>query len=724
LTTISRERRQYAIIRRYLSGEAQPLTTSLDWRKKRLRYLWNRVSGSFAQRGMRGTLARIAHEFKRRPQVDQTLHLLPLDGDVAGLVVPDSPAPLVSIVIPVHGKLEYTVACLRSIALHGASAAFEVIVVDDASPDKTPDVLRKIQGLHVLSNERNLGFVGSCNAGARQARGDYLLFLNNDTQVTSGWLDALLQCFTEEPDCGIAGSRLVYPDGRLQEAGGWVFTDGRAWNVGRFEPRNAPAFRYRRQTDYVSGASLMIGRELFYTVGGFDDLYAPAYYEDTDLAFAVRAAGLKVFYEPDSVVVHLEGISAGTDLDRGMKRYQKINQAKFVGKWRQALAGQPAPDTSTGELWNRYTRGHVLVVDTMTPDPTRDSGSLRLCGIMNILHEEGWRVSFAPDDSRAEDPEVALLGKMGTEVLCRPWVANVPHWLRQHGKELTAVILSRHTVAGQYAAIVRRYAPQATLIFDTVDLHFLREQRAAELSGNATMIRQSEVSRRSELALIEQSDVTFVVSPHERELLAAELPGARVELLSNIHDVHGRKLAYAGRRDLVFIGGYGHPPNSDAMNWMASELLPALRAAIPDMRIHVLGDIPDAARRELAAAGLDVHGRVAELAPWLESCLASIAPLRFGAGVKGKINMAMSYGVPVVATPVAVEGMSLRDEHDVLVANDAAAFVTAVMRLREDEALWNRLSEGALANVKRYFSRDAAHDVLRRVILPLDPPRS
>jgi O-antigen biosynthesis protein len=682
------------------------------------------MSGSFAQRGMRGTLARIAHEFKRRPQVDQTLHLLPLDGDVAGLVVPDSPEPLVSIVIPVHGKLEYTVACLRSIALHGASAAFEVIVVDDASPDKTPDVLRKIQGLHVLSNECNLGFVGSCNAGARQARGNYLLFLNNDTQVTSGWLDALLQCFAEESDCGIAGSRLVYPDGRLQEAGGWVFTDGRAWNVGRFEPRNAPAFRYRRQTDYVSGASLMIRSELFHTIGGFDDLYAPAYYEDTDLAFAVRTAGLKVFYEPNSLVVHLEGISAGTDLDRGMKRYQKINQAKFVGKWRQALEKQPAPGTPTDELWRRYTRGHVLVVDTMTPDPTRDSGSLRLCGILNILHEEGWRLSFAPDDGRAEDVDVALLGKMGTEVLCRPGVANVPNWLRQHGKELTAVILSRHTVAGQYAAFVRRYAPQATLIFDTVDLHFLREQRAAELSGNATMIRQSEVSRRSELALIEQSDVTFVVSPHERELLAAELPRARVELLSNIHAVHGRKLAYEGRRDLVFIGGYGHPPNSDAMNWMASELLPALRVAIPEMRIHVLGDIPDAARRELVAAGLDVHGRVAELSPWFESCLASIAPLRFGAGVKGKINMAMSYGVPVVATPIAIEGMSLRDEDDVLVANDAAAFVTAVMRLRDDEALWTRLSEGALANVKRYFSRDAAHDVLHRVILPLDQPRS
>ncbi len=681
------------------------------------------MTGSFAQRGMRSTLARIAQEFRRIPAVDDTLHLLPLDGDVTGLALQENALPRVSIIIPVHGKLEYTVACLRAIVQHSAAVDFEVIVVDDASPDATATVLPGIPGLRYLTNERNLGFVGSCNAGARLARGEYLLFLNNDTQVMPGWMDALLQCFADEPSCGIAGSRLVYPDGRLQEAGGWVFADGSAWTVGRFEDRNAPPYRYRRETDYVSGASLMIRREQFGAIGGFDERYAPAYYEDTDLAFAVRAAGLKVFYEPNSIVVHREGITAGTDLGQGMKRYQAINQAKFVDKWRDALATHPPSNSSLGEFWNRYTRGHVLVVDTMTPDPSRDSGSLRLSAMLRLLHEEGWRLSFAPDDGRASDDEIAALGRLGVEVLCRPEVANVPDWLRRHGSTLTAVILSRHTVAGQYADQVRRYAPQATLIFDTVDLHFLREQRAAELSGNATMIRQSELSRRSELALIEQCDITFVVSPHEQALLAAELPHARVELLSNIHEIHGRRQGHAGRRDLVFIGGYGHPPNGDAMRWMAEDILPALRAVVPDLRIHVLGDIPENARRELEAAGLDVHGRVAELAPWMESCLASIAPLRFGAGVKGKVNMAMSYGVPVIATSVAVEGMSLVDGSDVLVADDPAAFVTAVLRLRDEEATWIRLSDGALANVRKYFSSDAARDILRRTILSPDPRR-
>ena len=671
-------------------------------------YLAQRTRASLALRGWRGTLARMRQEFRSRPEHDDTLELLPLDEPFAPFGLPVSDTPRVSIVIPVHGKLAYTLACLRSLAKHGAQAQFEVIVVDDASPDDGAATLAKIGGLHLLRNVENLGFVGSCNAGAAAARGEFLLFLNNDTQVTSGWLDALLRCFDERDDCGIAGSRLVYPDGRLQEAGGLVFADGTCWTTGRFEPRDVSLFRCRREVDYVSGASLLIRREVFRRAGGFDARYAPAYYEDADLAFAVRRLGLRVYYEPASTVIHCEGVSAGTDLDRGMKRHQRLNQTKFVDKWKDELAAQPSPDTPLERSIRWRRRGRVLVVDAMTPDPTRDSGSLRLTAILRILDEQGWSVIFRPDDGRASHDEIAKLGALGCEVLCDPADGDLPDWLRRHGRELHAVMLCRHTVAGQYAALVRRHAPQARLLFDTVDLHFLREQRAAELSGKPAMLRQAESSRRSELALIERADVSFVVSPHEQTLLKGLLPTARIELLSNIHEIHGCRRSHAERRDLVFIGGYGHPPNSDAMRWIASELLPRVRQQMPDLRLHVLGDVPATARCELATPGLEFHGRVPDLSRWLDSCLASLAPLRFGAGVKGKINMAMSYGVPVIATPVAVEGMQLEHGRDVLVAEDADGFADAVRSLSMDIALWQRLSTAGLNNVRRHFSPEAA----------------
>ncbi|MDE2156052.1 MAG: glycosyltransferase [Xanthomonadaceae bacterium] len=655
-------------------------------------------------------------EFQSRPELDETLALLPLDEPFAPFALPVSEQPLVSVVIPVHGELAHTLACLRSLTHHGARAPFEVIVVDDASPDASAATLAQVDGLRLLRNAANLGFIGSCNAGAEAARGEFLLFLNNDTQVTPGWLDGLLRCFAERADCGIAGSRLVYPDGRLQEAGGLVFADGGGWTTGRFEPRDVPLFRCRREVDYVSGASLLIRRELFRRIGGFDTRYAPAYYEDVDLAFAVRRLGLRVYYEPTSTVIHCEGISAGTNLDRGMKRHQQPNQAKFVGKWTAELAGQPPAGTPLARAIRWRRRGRVLVVDAMTPEPSRDSGSLRLCAILRLLDEQGWSTAFLPDDGRASPAEIDALGALGCEVLCRPWVAGLPRWLREHGGELHAVILCRHTVAGQYAGLVRRHAPQARLLFDTVDLHFLREQRAAELTGNAALARQAQASRRSELALIAASDVSFVVSAREQALLRQLRPAARVELLSNIHEVHGCRQPHAGRRDLVFIGGYGHPPNSDAIGWIAGEILPRLRAALPGIRLHVLGDLPDAVRPGLATPGLELHGRVAELEPWLASCLASLAPLRFGAGVKGKINMAMSYGLPVIATTIAVEGMQLDDGVDVLVADDAAGFVDAVLRLQHDETLWRRLSVHGLGNVRRHFSAAAAATVLHRAL--------
>ena len=687
----------------------------MGWRLKRWRYLLRRVSGSLARRGLHGTLARIGREWRRRPAADDSLDLLPLDTPFAAFALPTSDAPVVSVIIPVHGKLAWTLACLRSIARAGAATPFEVIVVDDASPDASAETLRKVAGLRLLGNPENLGFIGSCNAGAAQARGDCLLFLNNDTQVMSGWLDTLHECLIDEPDCGIAGSRLVYPDGRLQEAGGIVFADASCWNVGRFEDRNDPRYRYRREVDCVSGAALMIRRRLFASIGGFDARYAPAYYEDTDLAFAVRDTGQRVIYEPRSLVVHMEGTTSGTDVFAGVKQQQQINQKRFAQTWPRALERQPAPDARVESVMHG-TRPHILVVDATTPEPSRDSGSLRLVALFKLLHDMGWRTSFLPDDGHADETHVDTLGVLGVQVLRRPWVRDASAWLARHGSDLDAVMLCRSSIADQYLAMMRRHAPQAQVVFDTVDLHFLREQRAADLSGNTALARQAEASRRRELALVAASDVTFVVSPVERELLAAEAPGSRVELLSNVHAVYGRKGAFDARKDLVFIGGYNHPPNADAMRWMVQEILPRIRDKLPEVTLHILGDVPAEARRVLDAPGVALHGRVDDLAPWMNRCRMSVAPLRYGAGVKGKVNMAMSHGLPVVATPIATEGMHLVDGEDVLVAENADAFADAVLRLHDDPELWLKLSDGGLANVRRYFSFAAARATLEHVL--------
>lgn len=687
----------------------------MRWQLQRMGYLLKRVAGSVIQRGVKGTLWRIRQELRSRPAADPIWELEPLNA-LSPHSVPDSSAPQVSVIIPAHGKLFYTLACLRSITRHPAAAAFEVIVVEDASPDDSAKVLSQIDGLRVLHNTTNLGFIASCNAGAAAARGTFLLFLNNDTQVTSGWLDELLACFAEEEGCGIAGSRLAYPDGRLQEAGGIVYSNGEAWTYGRFEKRDDPRFLYRRDADYVSGASLMIAADLFRAIGGFDTRYAPAYCEDMDLAFAVRAAGRRVIYQPASLVVHCEGISSGLDPFSGIKRYQSINRTKFVEKWQDALTRQPRPTLPAERAIQRADARHILIVDALTPDPSRDSGSLRLINIIRLLHELGWRITFMANNRRASAAEIALLGRLGVHVLCKPWASGLPSWLARHGTGLGAVMLCRHYVAEPYLPLVRRRAPQAKVIFDTVDLHFLREQRAAEHADNESMARKAKQSRLKELALINACDASLVVSPVEYRLLREAVPDAQVELLSNVHDVHGRHGDFADRHGLVFVGGFGHPPNVDAVHWLVEEIFPRIRQQRTDIVLHLIGDMPQAARESLARPGIHIHGRVQDLAPWMSGCRVAMAPLRYGAGVKGKINMAMSHGLPVVATPMAAEGMYLVDGENVLLATDADAFATAVLRLHEDEQLWLRLSDASLDNVRQHFSFETARRTLQRLL--------
>lgn len=262
-----------------------------------------------------------------------------------------------SIIIPTYNGIAHLDSCLRALQeTLPHEFAGEVIVVDDSSARTTATALgrwtRKVPWLRVLRNSRNLGFISSCNRGARAARTPTLVFLNDDTIPQRGWLTALLRTFEQHPDAGVVGGRLVYPDGRLQEAGNIIFRDGTGANFGRNDyEADAPLYAYVRRVDYCSGALLATPAELFRELGGFDRRYRPAYYEDTDYCFAVRETGRHVYYQPDSVVIHLEGATSGTDIERGAKSHQAVNRKRFERKWRHRLVDQPAPP----DRYDRWT---------------------------------------------------------------------------------------------------------------------------------------------------------------------------------------------------------------------------------------------------------------------------------------------------------------------------------------------------------------------------------
>jgi GT2 family glycosyltransferase/glycosyltransferase involved in cell wall biosynthesis len=614
----------------------------------------------------------------------------------------------VSIVIPVFNQFLFTQACLASLQEHQGTERFEVIIVDDCSTDQTVAAIPQIPGVVYLCNEKNSGFIASCNRGAQTARGRYLVFLNNDTLVKPGWLSALLDTFAEQPRTGIVGSKLVYPDGRLQEAGGVIWRDASGWNYGKFDDAEKPEYNYLREADYCSAAALMIPKSLFASMGGFDSRYAPAYYEDTDLAFKVRKAGYKVLYQPLSEVIHYEGATGGTDLSTGTKKHQDINRSTFAETWANELMARPANGEVTFLRQPPPDRKNILVIDHHLPMPDRDSGSLRMFQILKLLRQLGHRVTFIPDNLANTPPYTAELQKRGIEVVYYPYVKKLRDYLIAHGPSFDVVVLSRCDFARRHITDVRLHAPQSRIIFDTVDLHYLREDREAQLTRDPEVHRKARERQQLEHELIEQADETWVVSPVEQQLLQEKWPGKSVQLVSNIVDVPGSKTPFALRRDYLFIGSFQHRPNIDAVLFFVQKIYPLVSEHLRNAKFYIIGDKAPPEIVALATEQIVVAGLQRDVRPFFDSVKLSVAPLRFGAGVKGKINQSMAFGVPVVATSLAVEGMDLTDHEDVLVADEPEDFARALIELYESEELWNTLSQNSIKETRASYSTDTA----------------
>ncbi len=600
--------------------------------------------------------------------------------------------PLVSIVIPVHNGVDYTAQCLRSIKATSVNNLIEIVVVDDVSDDATAALLAGSTGITVVRNESNLGFVASVNAGVAATRGRYILMLNNDTVVRAGWLPAMLDAMSSADDIGAVGAKLIYPDGRLQEAGGIIWNDASGWNFGRGQDPAAPQYNFRREVDYCSAAALMVRRDLLEEMGLMDRRFDPGYYEDTDLCFALRRNGYRVIYEPKAEVVHYEGISFGTDAapntEGHSKGVQEANRQKFIEKWGDELALQYSNGEFAGLLGGRRREvARILVIDEWVPQADRDAGSLRMKSILLLLHDLGHHVSLFPRNRYCAEPYTSEFQRAGIEVLCGLAFDEVA---KLRPGFFDTVLLSRPGPAAELMNLVRRHFPEAVLIYDTVDLHQLREQRGAEFRAEASP--RTDTSSTLETDFMAAADITIAVTDVEERIIRSAIPSASTFIVPTVHEsIEAEQPPFEDREGILFLGSYQHPPNVDAVFYLVEEILPLLHGRMP-IQLWVVGSNPPPSLITLRSPDIIVTGHVPDLEPFFARARVFVAPLRYGAGMKGKIGQAMSYGLPVVTTPIGAEGMGLHDGKHVLIRDDPEGFADAVIRLYGDKELWERLA--------------------------------
>jgi len=642
-----------------------------------------------------------------------TLHLVPAQGKDQD----EPPAPDVSIIIPVYGQLAYTLNCLDGLLRHESAYRAEIIVVDDMSVDETAGFLPFVRGVRAHRRASNGGFVAACNAGAALARGRFIVLLNNDTRPLPGWLDELIGAFTRFPRAGLVGSKLLYPDGTLQEAGGIVWRDGSAWNYGRGDDPNRPRYCHAREVDYASGASIALPMTLWRELDGLDPHFAPAYYEDTDLAFRVRAKGRQVWLQPTSRVIHYEGRTSGTDPSRGVKAYQTVNKGKFFYRWRETLLRHGIDRAAASLERERQVERRAVLLDDTTPTPRQDAGSNYTLLTMRLFIASGYKLSFVPQDNFLYQPgHTTDLHRMGIECAYAPYELGADRYLRSQGTLFDIVMVSRMQVLERVIDDLDAYAPQAPVLFNTHDLAFLRMRRAAELAGNPGMLAMAEQMRERELALMRKVDCIITPSAFEAEILRRELPSIPTRVLPIMTDLEGTQVGFAARRDVCFLGGYSHPPNIDAVRFFIDEIFPLLKAKEPGLRFIVAGANPTPELRALASDDIEVTGMIDDLRDVFDRARVFVCPLRIGAGAKGKVASAMSYGLPVVSTSIGAEGMGLVDGKTVLVAEAPAAFAKACLRLYRDRALWERMSAASLDLVRKVASPEARERIFTDAI--------
>jgi len=621
-------------------------------------------------------------------------------------------APRVSIIIAVSRGGECLAACLQSLHEHLPSRPSSeiVLVVNGTSGQLGDSTPRWCDRVTVLQTETRLSVASACNLASTRSVGEFLILLDECAIIEPGWLEWLIHTVEANPDAGAAASAILFPDGRLQEAGTIVWWDGSTTGVGRGTQGDALTWRFVRPVDSASGRALLVRRAIWDRVGGFDDAFSAGFSHDVDLCLRIRRLGKHVLLEPRSRV-RVEAPATSTDFDAFIHRRCRL---ELLRRWqRELLTHEPASSGAVGRAIHR-ARGcprRLLVVDDFVPDPAAGAGFGRMFDAIIELTQSGWAVSHFPTRG-ASAPDDTLID-CGLSIVQGDVLAHLQHpdtWYE-------AVLVSRpHNFEFVWPAL-RTHQPWARLVYDAEALWWRRIARQAELSVEpdiaARLRAEAAGMQEIEIRNVRASDFTVTVSDEERAILLNEgLSASCVRTLPPFGlGVRITERPFMERGAVGFVAGWmagAASPNGDGLLWFIREVLPLIRRTIPGVRIRVTGKNPPSELLALADPNVCFEGHVADLGAFYDQIRVAIVPNRFGSGVKLKTVQAMQYGVPTVSTSIGAEGLVLTSSKGLRISDDRVAFATDVVQLLTDEREWLQSRAVLIAQVSAWKSARAA----------------
>jgi len=630
------------------------------------------------------------------------------------LKIPLYAKPLVSIIIPSHNNFRYTYNCISSILKVEPLVPYEIIIGNDMSTDNTRIIGRYLANIIVHNNNYKNNFLMNCNEMAKLSSGKYILFLNNDTKVHKEWLIYLIKLIESDEKIGMVGPKLIFPNGKLQEAGGIVWDNGECYNYGRGNNSDMPEYNYVKEVDYISGISILIRKCVWEKIGGFDKRYIPVYYEDKDFAFEIRRLGYKVIYQPKSVVVNYKGISNGKFLSSDIKKYQIRNKKKFIKKWKSELKYQK----EKGNTFQSRDRGYnrIFVVDGDVPSFNKNAGYRCTYMYLNIFKEIGLQVTFLPFNFNNKEPYTTILQQKGIEVLYGDWYKkNIKNWLKTNLKYFKYVYLERPKIALTYYNLIRKHF-SGKIFYFAHDLHYIRLFRQYKITHDKTKLRHSEISKKIEMQIFSNVDVIHVVGNYEYQLLKEKFNKKIIrniplyiydKLLTNIEK------DFSKRSGLIYVGGFSFSPNRDAVLWFSKNVYPEIVKRFPDIVWHIVGShLPDIIRK-LESKNIKIEGFLSDedLSSLYQKCRIAIVPLRYGAGVKGKIVEAAYNQIPIVTTSIGGEGLD-NSFGTFIIEDEPEKMSEAIINLYSNYSKLRQMSDSGKKFIETYFSINRAKEVL------------